>query len=84
MTGGIYQELVLSGLIQFEAYDKREERVEMMNIFTENIFAIMQPKSYAQWKKKKDRDKQEHGVDEVIYKDEPENLDEVLREFGLG
>lgn len=79
--------MVFAGLMDYEEREARSERVEEFNALVNNIFAIVQPEAHRKYERRKQQHRAETGVDEVIYQPEPEDpeeLDELLRDFGFG
>lgn len=72
-----YQEFILAGM---HIYDEMAE-IDKYNEFIETMFALIQPNSFNKYKKKKDLQRSEEGVDTVIYKGE-DNWEEIMEEFG--
>lgn len=56
------------------------DEVEKHNEFVEELFAIVQPKAFKKYKDKRDLQRMEEGVDEVIYKGE-DDWQEIMEEF---
>ncbi len=54
--------------------------IDKYNEFIETLYMIVQPKAYSKYKKKKDLQRSEEGVDAVIYKGE-DNWEEIMEEF---
>ena len=54
--------------------------IDKYNEFIETLYMIVSPESYKKYKKNKDLQRAEEGVDQVIYKGE-DNWEEILEEF---
>jgi hypothetical protein len=56
------------------------DEIDKYNEFVEVLYGLLQPKAYQKWKKGKDLQKAEEGVDKVIYKGE-DDWQEIMKEF---
>ncbi len=73
--------MILSGMHIFEEGDE----IYKYNQFIENLFGMLQPKAYERYRKTKDQQRSEEGVDQVIYtgEDDWESTKKTLEEFGF-
>lgn len=68
--------MILSGMHIFEESDE----IYKYNQFIENLFGMIQPKAYERYRKTKDLQRSEEGVDKVIYSGE-DNWDDTKKEL---
>ncbi len=71
-----YQEMILSGMRIFE----EEDEIYKYNQFVETLYGLIQPEAYQKYKKAKDLQRSEEGVDKVIYKGE-DNWEDIKKDF---
>lgn len=66
-----------------ERRDERDRRIMEREIDFEQMFMLLRPQGYKEWKTQKNRKRAEEGVDEVIYHGESEEAFREIARLGL-